>query len=235
MARSATRPPQTVILADSQHLFREGLGNALREAFGKQLRCVDAYDYPTLVQALRTNGTAEVALVDAALGGMPEHVGIPKLRAMFPMVPIMMLGESEDPRDIQNAFRLGIVGYVPKTASPTVLCRAVGLVLAGGMYVPPQILLAALEGDESVVERVASRTPRAAAPEREIGALTARQLEVLRELAHGKPNKVIARALGISEGTVKLHLATIFKILNVHNRTEAVLAAQASLAPAQEA
>jgi DNA-binding NarL/FixJ family response regulator len=98
------------------------------------------------------------------------------------------------------------------------------------MYVPPQMLLAALDGDEAVVERVASRTPRAAASKREIGALTPRQTEVLRELAHGKPNKLIARALGISEGTVKLHLATIFKILNVHNRTEAVLAAQASIA-----
>lgn len=236
MARSATRqPPQKVVLADGQHLFRQGLGNALREAYGNQLKCVEVYDYTTLVEALRTHDGIEAAIVDSMLGGMPERVGIPKLRATFPMMPLMMLGGSEDARDIENAFRLGVVGYVPKTASPKILCRAVGLVLAGGMYVPPQILLAAFNGDRSVLERVASRTPRAAAPKHEVGALTARQLEVLRELAYGKPNKVIARALGISEGTVKLHLATIFKILKVHNRTEAVLAAQASLALSTDA
>ncbi len=233
MAQSPPRPqPQTIVIADAHELFREGLANALREAFGKGLKCVPTYDYTTLVAALRGQAGVDVALVDAALGGMPERAGIPKLRAMFPMLPIMMLGGSEAARDIENAFRLGVVGYVPKTASPAILCRAVGLVLAGGMYVPPQLLLAALDGDESLAERVASRTPRAAAPAGEMGALTARQLDVLRELAQGKPNKLIARALGITEGTVKLHLATIFKILNVHNRTEAVLAAQASLAPA---
>jgi DNA-binding NarL/FixJ family response regulator len=231
MASTAARPrPQTIVLADAHELFRDGLANALREAFGKQLRCIQAYDYATLLQVLKTQPAIDATLIDYSLGGMPERVGIPKLRAMFPMAPVMMLGGTEEPRDILNAFRLGVVGYVPKTASPTILCRAVGLVLAGGMYVPPQMLLAALDGDEAVVERVASRTPRAAASKREIGALTPRQTEVLRELAHGKPNKLIARALGISEGTVKLHLATIFKILNVHNRTEAVLAAQASIA-----
>ena len=59
-----------------------------------------------------------------------------------------------------------------------------------------------------------------------LSGLTARQLEVLRLLALGKPNKVIARELGLSEGTVKIHLSAIFRVLDVNNRTEAVLAAQ---------
>ncbi len=55
--------------------------------------------------------------------------------------------------------------------------------------------------------------------------LTDRQIEVLQSLSEGKPNKLIGRALGISEGTVKIHLAAIFRALNVQNRTEAVIAA----------
>ena len=57
-------------------------------------------------------------------------------------------------------------------------------------------------------------------------SLTERQLEVLRLLAEGKPNKLIARALTLSEGTVKIHLAAIFRALNVNNRTEAVVAGE---------
>ena len=64
--------------------------------------------------------------------------------------------------------------------------------------------------------------------------LTERQVEVLQLLSQGKPNKLIGRSLGISEGTVKIHLAAIFRALNVRNRTEAVVAAQA-LTEAQQA
>jgi DNA-binding NarL/FixJ family response regulator len=118
------------------------------------------------------------------------------------------------------------------------MLSAVRLVLAGGVYVPPMMLTALPPGI------VAGVSPQAA-PEAFVrggngsgaggtqtlehlrSVLTERQVEVLQLLSQGKPNKLIGRSLGISEGTVKIHLAAIFRALNVRNRTEAVVAAQA--------
>jgi DNA-binding NarL/FixJ family response regulator len=124
------------------------------------------------------------------------------------------------------------------------MLSAVRLVLAGGVYVPPMMLTALPPGI------VAGVAPQAATEALTRGAgggnggtqtlehlrnvLTERQVEVLQLLSQGKPNKLIGRSLGISEGTVKIHLAAIFRALNVRNRTEAVVAAQA-LTEAQQA
>jgi DNA-binding NarL/FixJ family response regulator len=95
------------------------------------------------------------------------------------------------------------------------------LVLEGGIYLPPQLL-----------SRVAP-SPRPAhysnpvlSGHGRVDGLTERQIEVLRLLEQGKSNKEIARDLSLSEGTIKIHLAAVFRALNVRNRTEAVLAAQ---------
>ena len=87
---------------------------------------------------------------------------------------------------------------------------ALRLVLAGGVYIPPSLL------EHHAAEHDA---PRAA-------TLTARQVQVLRELVKGQSNKQSACELNVTEGTVKIHLAAIFRILKVNNRTEAVLVAQ---------
>jgi len=123
----------------------------------------------------------------------------------------VVVSADEDPVQVSALLGLGVAGYVPKSDPPAVIVSAVRLVLAGGTYVPPRLLAAgAGAGDE--------------APE-----LTPRQLEVLRLLAQGLPNKAIANALGVSEGTVKVHLIAVFRALNVRNRTAAVLAAKRRL------
>jgi len=98
------------------------------------------------------------------------------------------------------------------------MVSALQLVLAGGIYVPPLIVEpdSGLHGQQDTAAFAALRHT----------GLTTRQMEVLRLLVQGNQNKVIARALDLSEGTVKIHVAAIFRALNVNNRTEAVLAAQ---------
>jgi DNA-binding NarL/FixJ family response regulator len=148
-------------------------------------------------------------------------------------VPVIVLSGYEDPAIMRGALERGVLGFIPKAYSPEVMLSAVRLVLAGGVYVPPMMLSAVPPG---VVAGIPGASAQPSARGSAAGGgqtlehlrnvLTDRQVEVLQLLSQGKPNKLIGRALGISEGTVKIHLAAIFRALNVRNRTEAVVAAQ---------
>jgi DNA-binding NarL/FixJ family response regulator len=97
------------------------------------------------------------------------------------------------------------------------MLSAIRLVLSGGTYIPPQLLSAV---------PAAAHPGVAAGYERVPAQLTERQMQVLRLLAEGKPNKAICRELNIEEGTVKAHVATVFRVLDVTNRTEAAIVAK---------
>ena len=117
------------------------------------------------------------------------------------------------PRHVHQAYDHGANGFVPKTANSKVLLGALGVVLSGGIYVPPEVLDAG--GDDPL--EAATRAVRV--------RLTPRQWDVLEYLAEGKPNKEIARALDLSEPTIKLHVTALFKEMGVTNRTQAAVRA----------
>ena len=100
-------------------------------------------------------------------------------------------------------------GFIPKTEPSEILLQALRLVLSGGRYLPASVLHA-------------QTVPQTGAT-----GLTPRQLDVLRLLMRGEPNKLIARALDLTEGTVKIHIAAILRTLQARNRTEAVVLARA--------
>jgi DNA-binding NarL/FixJ family response regulator len=184
----------------------------------------------------------DLALIDLNMPGADGQAHIDEIRRRHPAVPVIVLSGYEDPAIMRSALERGVLGFIPKAYSPEVMLSAVRLVLAGGVYVPPMMLTALPPGI------VAGMAPQAATETLARGGngggsqtlehlrnvLTERQVEVLQLLSQGKPNKLIGRSLGISEGTVKIHLAAIFRALNVRNRTEAVVAAQA-LTEAQQA
>ncbi|WP_295527076.1 response regulator transcription factor [uncultured Pseudacidovorax sp.] len=173
----------------------------------------------------------DLALIDLNIPGADQYAHIDELRRRHPAVPVIVVSGYEDPAMMRAVLDRGALGFIPKAYSPDVMLSAVRLVLAGGVYVPPMMLsalpggLAPHAGGESQVRAVSAPS---AAPTLEHlrNVLTERQVEVLQLLSQGKPNKLIGRSLGISEGTVKIHLAAIFRALNVRNRTEAVVAAQ---------
>jgi DNA-binding NarL/FixJ family response regulator len=141
-----------------------------------------------------------------------------------------VLSGYEDPAIMRSALERGVLGFIPKAYSPEVMLSAVRLVLAGGVYVPPMMLTALPPGIVAGVAPMRGGEPRSSGASSQTlehlrSVLTERQVEVLQLLSQGKPNKLIGRSLGISEGTVKIHLAAIFRALNVRNRTEAVVAA----------
>jgi DNA-binding NarL/FixJ family response regulator len=213
---------RNVIVAESHEMYRLGLVNALRDLVGSAALIHQAAEFPSLMSQLVENPLCDLVLIDWGLRGMKRFAGIARLRATNPLVPLLLLGASESVLDIKNAFRLNVAGYVPRTSSAAVLCSAVSVVLAGGIFVPSQVLRELIDGDRWR-DGHSGRNDGAEQLDQGIERLTSRQLQVVRELTTGDSNKRIARTLGITEGTVKLHLAAIYRAMKVRNRTEAVL------------
>ena len=129
-----------------------------------------------------------------------------------------MLSGSESRDDVMRAIDGGAMGFIPKSQPSRVMINALRLVLAGGVYLPVEILgLPAASPAASSANAGTVRTPA------DLG-MTGRQSEVLALLIQGKPNKLICRDLGLAEGTVKIHVTAILRALGVANRTQAVIA-----------
>lgn len=213
-----------ILIADDHQLIVEGARLKLAE-LGPGTEFTIALDIAELRQALRQESPPALALVDLTMPGVHGREHLAEVIAAWPGVPVIVLSGAESPALIRELLAMGVQGFIPKAYSVDVMLSAVRLVLSGGVYIPPMML----QADEPLVSPPPSTTAEGAAArleERLHQLLTERQLDVLRLLSKGKPNKVIASDLGISEGTVKIHLAAIFRALNVRNRVEAVVASR---------
>jgi DNA-binding NarL/FixJ family response regulator len=201
-----------VLIADDHPLVRDALARTVQQlAADVQVR--ETGDLEGLLR-LAAQGDADLALVDLNMPGMDGVAGLRRLRAAAPTLPVVVASGQEDAATIRAVLAAGAVGFIPKSERSEVLLGALRLVQSGGTYVPSRLL---------------NTPPAAAAPE-----LTPRQLDVLHLLLRGEPNKLIARELGLTEGTVKIHIAAILRVLHARNRTEAVVRARA-LGIAQQA
>jgi DNA-binding NarL/FixJ family response regulator len=215
-----------VLIADDHRLIIEGVKLKLAE-LDPGVEAVVAMNLEELDRAVAEHANdLDLALVDITMPGTQGHQHVAKLRADAPALPVIVLSGSEDVDLMRSLIDLGVLGFIPKAYSPEVMLSAIRLVLAGGIYIPP-LLLANAQAQGWQPEPV--HAPSADAGRSIDGLrslLTERQIDVMRLLSQGKPNKLIARDLGISEGTVKIHLAAIFRALNVRNRVEAVVASR---------
>jgi DNA-binding NarL/FixJ family response regulator len=218
-----------ILIADDHRLVTEAVKTKLSE-IGEGIEFCIAMSVDELLRTVSDD--VDLAVVDLNMPGADGYSHIDELRRRHPSVPVIVLSGYEDPALMRGALERGALGFIPKAYSPEVMLSAVRLVLAGGVYVPPMMLSALPPGVVAASpEQPAGGTARSASGgsatlETLRSVLTERQVEVLQLLSQGKPNKLIGRSLGISEGTVKIHLAAIFRALNVRNRTEAVVAAQ---------
>jgi DNA-binding NarL/FixJ family response regulator len=213
-----------ILIADDHQLIAEGAKLKLAE-LGPGTEFTVALDIAELRDALRQESPPALALIDLTMPGVHGREHLAEVIAAWPGVPVIVLSGAESPALIRELLAMGVQGFIPKAYSADVMLSAVRLVLSGGVYIPPMML----QADEPPVPAPPSTTVEGAAArleERLHQLLTERQLDVLRLLSKGKPNKVIASDLGISEGTVKIHLAAIFRALNVRNRVEAVVASR---------
>jgi DNA-binding NarL/FixJ family response regulator len=202
-----------ILLADDHPLFREGVKPVLLK-LDRRVTLIEADDYPSAFAAMHRVREVDLALLDLYMPGMSGLEGVTRFRAAFPDIPVVVLSASEQVEDIQKLLAAGALGYITKSSPSEVILKALKLVLDGGIYVPPNLL-----------EHAASEPPGPPKNSHHT-ALTARQVEVLRELAKGLSNRQIGDILQVTEGTIKLHVAAIFRLLKVNNRTEAVLVTQ---------
>ena len=144
-----------------------------------------------------------------------------ELRGTLLDVPVVMFTGDRSIQTVTRALSLGAMGFVPKHFAPPRIAEAIGFVLSGGVFVPRELLLAKPRPRSGQAEAAASFSSGQMDDLRALG-LSAREVEVLRLLTSGKPNKVIARQLNIAESTVKTHVSVILKVLQASNRSEAI-------------
>lgn len=218
-----------ILIADDHRLIVEGVKLKLGE-LGPNTEFVIAMDMAELREALHAPeaSSLSLAMIDLAMPGVRGSEHLAEVVERLPDVPVIVLSGSEDPSLMKSLLAMGVQGFIPKAYSPDVMLSAVRLVLSGGVYVPPLLLQERIDGAVPLPAAAAAAAPPSpdSLEERLRKLLTERQIDVLRLLSQGKPNKLIARDLGISEGTVKIHLAAIFRALNVRNRVEAVVASR---------
>lgn len=170
------------------------------------------------MRLLDADPVCSLAILDLHLGDSDGRESLSAMRERHPDVPVLVFSGDDSLEHITMAFECGARGYVTKNSPMSVLRSAIDIVLAGSSYIPPQAAsilgVAAPQGVTAPLARPAELN------------LSGRQEQVFRLLLQGMPNKVIAARLGMAEGTAKAHLNTIFRVLGVRTRVEAILRAR---------
>ena len=176
------------------------------------LRCLHAY--PNGEEALRSIPSAvpDVVLMDISLPGMNGIQCVTQLKGLLPKLQILMLTTYEDSKLIFDSLRAGASGYLLKNMAPAEVVQAVEQVAAGGSPMSMHI-----------ARKVVSHFQQIKSAPSELGMLSKRETEILGLLAKGYLYKEIADQLGITPGTVRVHLHTVYEKLHVSSRTEAVV------------
>ena len=210
------------LVVDDHALIREALRGVLVE-LQRDAVVLEAGTCGEAMALIHQHADLSLMLLDLKLPDRDGFDVMAELREHHPALSVVMLSAFNDRDNVIKALDGGALGFIPKTGSRDVLVSALRLILAGGVYIPPDILNrepAAAAGPDQPA--AAARRPSPA----ELG-LTGRQVDVLALMMQGKSNKLICRALDLAEPTVKNHVSAILKALNATNRTEAVLAAAA--------
>lgn len=207
-----------VLLIDDHPLFREGLKGLL---LGLD-PAVQVEQASSVAAAQALQGQSfDLVLMDLHMPGSRGMEALSRIKALFEESAVVVVSGDESPGTIQLAIQHGAAGYVPKTTDPSVTIQALRLVLAQGTYLPPEALRHPAAHPETAPPPAAP-APHSPQSPHWPQELSPRQLAVLRCLLQGKPNKVIAREIGIAEGTVKAHLWAVYQLLGVNNRAQAM-------------
>ena len=198
-----------LLIVDDHEIVRDGLAVYLAQR-DPGMAIVQARGGEQALAAIEADPAIDAVLVDLAMPGMGGLAAIAAIAALRADLPIVVLSASEDPGQVRAALQAGACGYIPKSASGNALWAALQFALAGNVYVPPL-----MAGATAARERGDG-----------LARLTGRQADVLALLADGNTNKEIARALDLSEKTVKIHVTAIFKTLAVVNRRQAAALAR---------
>ena len=222
-----------VLLIDDHPLILSALQTVI-EGLGEGVKVQGADSAAQARQLLKERQDYDLVLLDLALGDASGFDVLEEFRAQYPALPVVVISASDRASDVIRAIDQGAMGFVPKRTSNEVLAQALRLVMSGGIYVPPMSLGSEAAAPSPAVPPVNEKLQQVHALASAAGyqtttgleglQLTPRQTDVLALLLQGKPNKIIARELGVSVETIKDHVAAVLKALGVSSRTQAVLA-----------
>jgi DNA-binding NarL/FixJ family response regulator len=211
-----------ILVVDHHFLIREALCAVLKQ-LKSNATILEAVDGRQTMQLVSEHADIGFVLLELNLPDRDGFSLLGELRERHPAMSVVVLSARQDRDSVVRALDLGALGFIPKSGQREIMVSALGLVFAGGVYIPPEIL--------SSEDRLhSSPKPACILPDTrpltqaDFG-LTNRQVDVLRLMMKGKSNKAISRVLNIALPTVKNHVTTILKIMKITNRTEAAIAA----------
>lgn len=204
-----------MLIVDDHVLYRRGLEVVLEQEDDLEIvgQASSGLEAVTVARAVRP----EVVLMDVRMPGGSGIEACREIRQELPATRIIMLTTSDDERDLVESIRAGAQGYLLKDVPPEQVVAGIHAVVGGQSLISPSLASTLLEEFAAVI--------RATDEQRGVPVphLTDRELEVLRLVAQGLPNRDIAARLFISENTVKNHVRNILEKLQLHSRMEAAL------------
>lgn len=206
--QNSVQPPR-VLIADDHPLYCDALRAVVPQACpGADIS--EANTQEQVLAAVAAGREFALVLLDLNLPGATGLSCLTELRRVVPDTAIVVVSAVGDPKIMQDVIMGGACAFIPKSAPGKVLINALRVILAGGTYMPTSIVASLRGGDSGPAHN----------------ELTLRQRRVLELLSTGLSNKRIARALDISEITVKAHVTAIFRKLGVTNRVQAGIEAR---------
>lgn len=203
-----------LLVVEDHALVREGLLQTLQK-LERDIVCHGVRDAEEAIVLLEKEGedNYDLCLLDLMLPGLNGMGCLGVMRKRFPSIPVVIISALDDRNTIDRAMRAGASGFVSKSSPGEILLAALRQVLAGEIYIPISMQ------DEDATQR----KRRGHLSLAEEYSLTAAQMRVLETLVQGKTNRQISELLGLTEGTVKVHVSAILKLLGVDNRSQAIL------------
>ena len=209
-----------ILVVDDHSVFRTGLMQLLK-TLDDEVEILEANRFDEAERMVKANPNIDLITVDLVMPDSEPFTGLGALRSAAPQIPVVVLSVIEQRRDVIRAIELGAMGYIPKAATADEIVTGLQQVLDGNIYVPRALL-----SQGEAARSSAAASPSATADNRRlVAALTQRQKEVFELLAQGKSNPEIARELGVSAHTVRIHISAILRALGVSNRTQAAVLA----------
>jgi DNA-binding NarL/FixJ family response regulator len=210
-----------ILVVDDHPLVREAMAQLVMQ-LGGEVEVLEAQDCTAGLAFARSHPDLDLVLLDLNLPGLRGIPALERFRQEHPTAPVVVVSMFRDRDTVSEVMRHGAVGFIPKSSRRETIVNALRLVLAGSVYVPPELAL----GDVFPGDALPGGLRGHASTASQIG-LTPRQGQVLAMVMKGRANKEICRDLGLAERTVKAHLTAVLNALKVTSRTQAVIAANA--------